>query len=341
MKTVVTGGTGFTGSHLVKRLLSRGHEVHVLDNQKGIMFDELEKLGARIHLGSVEDTEQLRKMIPGCGIVYHLAAAFRKVNLPKKEYWGTNVEAMRQLLDIAKKNNVRKFVYCSTQGVHGDVKQVPGDENSPIAPEDYYQLTKWEGERIAQEFIREGMDITILRPTGIYGPGDPGRFLMLFRQVQSGVFPFFGNGGAVYHPVYVENFVDAFELAAEKPAARGQVYIIGDEKWYTIKEVVKMTANVMGIKLRIIHFPFWALYAVSAVVELVFKPLPLEPPLFRRRADWYRQNRAFSIAKARRDLGFVPKVDLRTGLTRTYEWYRKNGYLKQPARDMAEQYARN
>ncbi len=327
-KVLVTGGTGFTGSALVKRLLSRGDEVIVLDNQKGIMYDELEKLGAKISIGSITDREIVASCVAGCETVFHLAAAFRKVNLPKSVYYETNVTAMRQLLEICKEENVKKVVYCSTQGVHGNVDNPPGDENTPIEPEDYYQVTKYQGEEVAQEFIKDGMDITILRPTAIYGPGDPGRFLMLFKRVQKGMFPFFGNGMALYHPLYIENFVDAFELAEEKPEGKGQVYIIADEKYYHIKEIVEMINDIMQANAKIRYFPFWPLYAVAAIVELIYKPLPWDPPIFRRRADWFRQNRAFKIDKAKKELGYSPKVGLREGLTKTYEWYRENGYLK-------------
>jgi len=327
MKALVTGGTGFTGSHLVKRLLSRGHDVSVLDNNKGIIYEEMVERGARISLGSVTDGRLMEKLIPGCDVIYHLAAAFRKVNLPKAVYRNTNVTAMRRLLEIAGDNSVRKIVYCSTQGVHGNVDNPPGDESTPIEPEDYYQYTKYEGEKVAHEFIGNGMNITILRPTAIYGPGDPGRFLMLFKQVNKGCFPFFGTGKALYHPVYIDNFLDAFELAAEKPEAEGQTYLIADERYYTIEEIVRKIAAIMNVDLTILHLPFWPIYCLSAIVELAFKPLPKEPPLFRRRADWFRQNRAFVIDKAKRELGYTPLVDLEHGLRLTYEWYRDNGYL--------------
>ncbi|MFH0880340.1 MAG: NAD-dependent epimerase/dehydratase family protein [Lentisphaerota bacterium] len=327
MRILVTGGTGFTGSHLTRRLLSRGHEVLVLDNQEGIFFDALKKEGAKISIGSVTDEALLNQLIPGCEVIYHLAAAFRKINLPKQVYTDVNEGGMRLLLEIAQKNKVRKIVYCSTQGVHGNIEHPPGDENSPIKPEDFYQFTKHKGEEVAAEYMKKGMDITILRPTAIYGPGDPGRFLMMYRRVKSGLFPFFGKGQALYHPVYIDNFVDAFELAAEKPAAKGQTYIIADDKYFTIEEIVREIARVMNVPLKVIHLPFYPLYWLSAVVEWVFKPLPMDPPLFRRRADWFRQNRAFKIDKARRDLGYDPKVPLSEGLKRTYEWYKASGYL--------------
>lgn len=328
MKILVTGGTGFTGSHLAVRLAAAGHEVLAMDNQKGIAWDRLQKAGVKLTLGSVADEKLMRDLIPGCEVIFHLAAAFRRINLPKSAYWNTNVNAMRSLLKIAKDTGVRKVVYCSTQGVHGNVESPPGDENSPIKPEDYYQFTKYEGEKVAQEFMQQDMDITILRPTAIYGPGDPGRFLMIYRRVATGAFQFFGPGKALYHPLYIDNFVDAFELAMTKPEAKGQTYLIADKSYYTIREIVEEIARVMNVNLKIRHYPFSALYVLAFLVEMAFKPFPWwDPPLFRRRADWFRQNRAFRIAKAQRELGYEPKIDLSTGLRLTYEWYRANGYL--------------
>ena len=327
MKILVTGGTGFTGSALVKRLLSRGHEVTVLDNQRGIMLDSLEAMGASVTIGSITDPSVVEKVVKDQAVIYHLAAAFRKVNLPKQVYWDTNVTAMRHLLECAGEAGVKKVVYCSTQGVHGNVDNPPGDENTPIEPEDYYQYTKYEGEKVAQEFIQQGMDVTILRPTAIYGPGDPARFLMMFRQVKKGFFPFFGRGQALYHPLYIENFVDAFELAAERREAKGQTYLIADGQYYTIKDIVLKIAGVMGVELKVYHLPFMPMYMAAAVIEGIFKPLPWDPPIFRRRVDWFRQNRAFKIDKARNELGYNPKVNLDQGLKLAYEWYKENGYL--------------
>lgn len=328
MKVLVTGGTGFTGSHVTRRMLDRGHEVVVLDHQRGLFDEEFTKRGARILYGSVTDEKALNEALEGVEVVHHLAAAFRKVNMADRVYSEVNQGGMRKLLEAAERKGVRKVVYCSTQGVHGNIENPPGDENSPIHPADYYQFSKHQGELVAKEFMGRGMDITILRPTALYGPGDPGRFLMMYKWVWRGIFPFFGDGKVFYHPVYVENFVDAHELAAEKAEAKGQTYIIGDARYYYIKDIVGMIAEVMGKRCRFLHLPFMPMYAVSAVVEFLYKPLPWDPPLFRRRADWYRQNRAFKIEKARRELGYEPKVGLREGLKVTGDWYVGHGYLK-------------
>ncbi len=326
-KCLVTGGTGFTGSHLVRRLLKRGHEVEVVDNARGLFWEELEGLGARLVQGSVTDKGLMDRLVAGKEAVFHIAAAFRGVSLPHKVYWEVNVEGTRNLLEASFRHGVRRFIYCSTEGVHGHIKHPPADETAPIAPKDYYQYSKWEGEKVVQEYIQKGLPAVILRPTAIYGPGDPERFLMIYRRVKTGTFPMFGPGRVTYHPLYIDHLTDAFELALEKEAAVGQTYLIADQGYLPIKELVREVAQVMGVQVKIPRFPFWPLYLASWLCEVICKPLNLTPPIFRRRADWYRQNRAFTIEKARRELGYNPQISLRDGLTRTYQWYLEHGYL--------------
>lgn len=327
MKTLVTGGTGFTGSHLVRRLLDNGHEVGVLDNQPGLFYDEIQARGARIELGSITDKHLVDNMVQGCQVIHHLAAAFRQLNVPDQYYWDVNVEGTRNLLDAACRFGVRRFVYCSTQGVHGHVQHPPGNEQSPITPEDYYQFTKYEGEKVLQEYVKIGLDAVTIRPTAIYGPGDPGRFLILFRMVKRGTFLMFGDGNTFYHPVYIDNLVDAFELAAVKEGIRGETYIIADEHYYSLNALVQHVAAAIGVSARIRYLPFFPLWSAAWACELLCKPLRLTPPIFRRRVDWFRQSRAFSIAKATKELGYQPRIGLKEGLAATAQWYRQHGYL--------------
>ncbi len=327
MRSLVTGGTGFTGSHLVMRLLDRGEDVIVLDDSPGLRPDELEEAGAEIVFGSVTDPDVVDEAAEGADVVYHLAAAFRDVNVPDSVYWNVNVEGTRHVLEAAEKHDVGRVVYCSTQGVHGHVDDPPGDEETPIEPEDYYQRTKYEGEKVCREFMDRGLEISIVRPTAIYGPGDPGRWLMLFKMAKTGRFLMFGDGETTYHPVYIDNLVDLFLLAAEKEEGVGRAYLGGDEHYYTLNEIVRMVGEAMDVDVDIVHLPFWPLWIASAVVEFACKPFGVEPPLFRRRADWFRQVRAFDIDRAKTELGYRPEVDLPEGLRRTAEWYRANGYL--------------
>lgn len=326
MTTLVTGGTGFTGSHLVRRLLTGGHDVRVLDTSPGLFADELTALGAQLTLGSVTDEAVVDRVTAGAERVFHVAAVFRQVNLADSVYHRVNAVGTRIVGEAALRHGVESFVYCSTQGVHGNVASPPGDESSPIAPEDYYQQTKYEGEQEIAALAARGLPATTLRPMAIYGPGDPARFLFLFRAVRGGRFLMFGAGRTLYHPLYIDNLVDAFLSASERPGT-GETYLIGDARYYSLNDLVRAVAASMDREVRILHLPFAPLWAAAAACETVCRPLGIEPPLFRRRADWFRQNRAFRIDKARRELGYEPAVDLPTGLRRTATWYRDHGYL--------------
>ena len=322
----MTGGTGFTGAALVERLLRDGHSVSVLDTKKGIALDQLRQAGAEVTLGSVTDRDAVARCMQGAEVVMHVAAAFRETGAPDALYREVNVDGTRLVVEECKKAGVRKLIYCSTQGVHGNIDDPPGDETSPIAPEDYYQQTKYEGEVEVREHA-EDLEYTILRPTAIYGPGDPERFFMIFKRVALGRFLMFGSGQTYYHPVYIDNLVDAFVLAMAPGVGAGEVYIIADEEYFPIRELVARVGKALDVEVSIPSLPILPLVVAGHVCEKLCKPLGIDPPIFPRRVDWFRQVRAFKIDKAKRDLGYVPRVGIDEGLRLTGEWYREQGML--------------
>ena len=327
MKVLVTGGTGFTGKALVRRLLDEGHEVVALDYQEGLKTEELRQWGARVVIGTVTDRAIVKEVMAGIEIVHHLAAAFREMDVPNSYYDEVNVEGTRIVLEEAFQQKVKKFIYCSTCGVHGNIDHPPGGEDSPIQPADYYQRTKYEAEPIVQEYFKKGLKTVILRPAAIYGPGDPERFYMIFKRVAKGLFPMFGSGKTYYHPLYIDNLVDAFMLAMAEGKGDGQAYLIADEQYFEIEELVKRTARALGVAIRIPHFPVMPVVIAGHICEKICKPFHITPIIFPRRVDWYRQNRAFKIDKAKKDLGYNPHIGIDEGLRRTGEWYKKEGYL--------------
>jgi len=327
MKILVTGGTGFTGSALVIKLLELGHQITTIDFKQGIFFEQLKGAGAKIIQGSITDRELVMKATEGQDLVFHVAAAFRELDVKPAHYYNVNVNGTRIVFEAAEKAKIKKVVYCSTQGVHGHINNPPGNENSPIAPEDYYQQTKYEGELVAREFMKKGMKVTILRPTAIYGPGDPERFYMIFKRVLKGSFPMFGSGKTLYHPVYIDNLVDAFILSMDLNKGNGETYIIADEEYFTIKELVLRVAKVLNVNVKINHYPLRPLIILGYIVEKVCKPFGIAPPIFPRRVDWYRQVRAFEITKAKKELGYRPAIGIDEGLRRTAVWYRDKGYF--------------
>jgi nucleoside-diphosphate-sugar epimerase len=212
--------------------------------------------------------------------------------------------------------------------VHGSLADTPGDEGSPIAPRDYYCHAKYHAELVCREYIERGADVVIVRPTSIYGPGDTHGWLTLFRMVRKGRFLMIGDGRTLNHPAYVENVVDCLRLAADVPQARGRTYLVGDAEATTIDGLVRLIAETLGVELRMLRFPSYRLaWLGAAAVEYACRPLGVHPPVFRRRLSWFRTNRAFTIDRARTELGFEPRVGLREGLARTAAWYREQGLL--------------
>ena len=327
MRILVTGGTGFTGTALVRRLLDAGHAVVTLDYKAGIESEDLRSRGAQLITGSVTDPGAVDRCMKGVEFVFHLAAAFRELNVPNSFYDEVNVGGTRLVFESARRHGVRKFVYCSTCGVHGNVDRPPANEDAPIKPADYYQRTKYQAEAIVLDRAVQGMETVVVRPAAIYGPGDPERFFMIFKRVAKGTFPMFGSGRTLYHPLYIDNLVDAFLLCLRPGVGEGRAYLIADQDYYPIEEIVQAVARALDVPVRIPHYPVLPVVALGHVVEKICRPLGVTPPIFPRRVDWYRQNRAFDISRARTELGFVPRISLDEGLRRTGAWYREMGYL--------------
>jgi nucleoside-diphosphate-sugar epimerase len=326
MKALVTGGSGFTGVHLVQALVNRGDEVTVLDISAGDSLDiePLKAQGVKFIAGSVTDAEQLRKAVHGQEVIFHLASAFRDIHQGAPLFQKVDVEGTRRLLDAARSAGTRRVVHCSTQGVHGSLPagQVPGNEESPFAPIDYYCEAKVAAEAVCERYIAAGMDIVNVRPTSIYGPGDTHGWLKLFRMCKKGRFLMLGSGKVFNHPVYVENLVEGFLRAADVPEARGRTYLLGDDQYVSLNALVRLIGKVLGTKVRLYRFPSYrAVHALAYAMEIASKPFNYEPPLFRRRLTWFSTNRAWDITRARTELGFQPRISLEEGLTLTHKWY--------------------
>ena len=238
-----------------------------------------------------------------------------------------NAHAVRTVIEAAAKNGVRRVVHCSTVGVHGDVERPPADEDAPLRPGDLYQQTKLEGEQLARETSsRLGIDVTIVRPSGIYGPGDR-RLLKLFRSVARRRWVTLGRGEIYYHLTYIDDLVEGFRLCGEHAAAANRTYILAGGEVTTLNELVAVVADIERVPVPRLHLPVWPVRTAAAVCELLCAPFGLEPPLHRRRVDFFTKSRAFDTSRARSEIGYLPQVTLRDGITRTVNWYRQHGWL--------------
>ncbi|MFW6193095.1 MAG: NAD-dependent epimerase/dehydratase family protein [Gemmatimonadota bacterium] len=322
---LVTGATGFTGGRLCRRLVDDG-EVVVAFVRPTSDTTSLEELGVECRTVDITDPDEVRSGFEPFDRVYHLAAAFRTEHPDRDVFRRVNVDATRHLLDAAEAAGVGRFVHCSTVGVQGEIEDPPATEEYRTKPGDHYQVTKLEGERLARRRFGPGLPGTVVRPVGIYGPGDT-RFLKLFRAVDRGHFVMIGSGNTLYHLTYVDDLVRGIRLAGRHPEAPGEVFTLGGPRYTTIEELVDTVADVLDRPRPRLKVPYRPVYWASIACERVCALLGVEPPLYPRRVEFFALDRAFDITKARETLGYEPRMDLEEGLRRTADWYRDEGLL--------------
>jgi nucleoside-diphosphate-sugar epimerase len=327
---LVTGATGFTGGHLARALAQRGDDVRALVRSRSLerfRSSPVAAAGVAAVEGDLTDVAAVARAAQGVEVVYHIAATYREAGQPDSAYRAINVEGTRNVLEGAVKGGARRVVHCSTGGVHGHIEHPPANEDAPFRPGDIYQETKLEAETLARAFGRANpLEVVIARPIGIHGPGDT-RFLKMFRGIARGRFPLLGRGEVFYHLTYIDDLVEGFRLCGEVRRAAGRTYILAGPEYTTLNELVALIAFELGVKPPRVHLPVWPFWTAGLICEIVCVPLRVEPPLFRRRVDFYTKSRAFDTTRARTELGFNPQVSLKEGIHRTAAWYRGQGLL--------------
>jgi len=324
-KTLVTGATGFTGENLCRKLVQGGEQVVAFVRQSS-RTDQLTSMGVECRQVDITDKNSVKENFEDINIVYHIAAAYRTEHSDHDEFKLVNVEATRNLLDVAVTTKIDRFVHCSTVGVQGEIEDPPANEDYRFKPGDHYQESKLEGELLAREYSSKGLPVAIVRPVGIYGPGDT-RFLKLFRPINKGRFVMVGSGEVLYHMTYIDDLIQGFLLAGRKSQAIGNVFTIAGRKYTTLRELVNLIADVLNKPHPRWRIPFYPVYLGSKICEGICRPFGINPPLYPRRVEFFYLDRAFSIEKAERLLGYHPKVELKEGLLRTANWYKELGLI--------------
>ena len=325
---LVTGGTGFTGVHLVKSLCQTGASVRVIARASSNR-EQLADLNIEWFTGDVFDENTIEKAISGVTYIFHVAAAYREAKISDEVYWNVHVKSTQLLAKYAlNQPQLKRFLHTSTIGVHGHIEEPPADENYRFAPGDEYQNTKVEAEQWIKTFAKDNsLPLTVVRPAGIYGPGDR-RLLKVFKMAKLPVCPILGmNTKNLYHLIHVEDLVAFMLHAAQQEQTKGEVYICGNDSAISFKNMVSTIAERLNKKAKFLRMPVTPFFILGDICEAICKPLNIEPPIYRRRVAFFTKDRSFDTKKMRDQAGFECKYSNEEGLKLLCDWYQDQGWL--------------
>ena len=325
---LITGATGFIGTRMAELFKADGEELILLGRlgtePETHRRDRLEMLGMTVH--DVDLTEQnLVQYTDGVDSVIHLAAAQHEANKPESYFDKVNVEGTRNLLDAAISNSVRRFVYGSTIGVYGNVAEPHIDDDFPAIPDNYYGRSKLRAEEVVLS-RSDDIEVAIARISETYGPGDF-RLLKLFAAIQKRIFFMIGNGVNLHQLVYVDDVVYGLREMATGDAAVGQTIVLAGDGVSTTLEMCDSVSRAVGIPLRRFRLPLWPFLTIAFLLEHTIGRMGIQPPLHRRRLDFFRKSLSFSSSGRNRFLEWKPRVSFGAGAVRTAKWYRDQAYL--------------
>ncbi len=326
MRVLITGATGLLGGHLIKELQQRGEDIRALvlpvENA-----DKLVKQGVEIVRGDVTDASTLEPAVKDVELVFHLAGMMG-VWRPLADYRLVNVTGSENLYKAAQKAGVRRYVHTSSHTVYGLGYGRFLTENDPLRPDpDPYSLTKAEGDRLMRRLMLDSkVETVILRPGTFFGPGDRLHFGRMAQKMKDGKGLIIGRGDNALPFCYVTDVVQGFLLAAYHENAPGNVYNITNDHPLTQLEMFNAIADAVGGVRPTRHLPYLPIYYGSIVAEkVVARVTHTKPIVTQLGAMMFGSDNRHSVEKARRELGFEPKVDLLTGIKIAAEWFNAGG----------------
>ncbi|MGP0592754.1 NAD-dependent epimerase/dehydratase family protein [Nitrospira sp. T9] len=325
MKVLITGAAGFVGSYLAESLLRDGHAV------RGFVrptkdTSVLERLGVEVARGDLVDPTSVERALQGCNQVYHLAALTSRQKPSRKEAMEVNCEGTRHVVRAALKAGVSRMVYSSTAGVYGMISKAPVDEASPVNPDSPYQEAKVAGEALVLTAHRDHQfPVVIARFPGLLGRGSMS-WVPLFQAIGTGKFRIIGSGRNHTHTGHVLDIVDGLRRCGEAPNIEGQCYLLAGKSATRIDEFVELIAKELRVStssMRLPDFPYRVFHGLSCLSYRLFGgTLP--------RANDYElfiSDKVLSLEKAKRELGFEPKIPIEQGIRETLQWYREQGLI--------------
>jgi len=332
MKILVTGATGFIGRYLVSMLNETGHNVKALVRQgvrRSFVPSWMHRGTVKIVAGDVTNVADVKNAVKDVDVVFHLAALLGKWQVPESEYHRVNVYGTQMMIDQCLKFDVDYFVFLSTTGVMGRLKNFPADIDHPCSPMSNYEKSKYQAELGVREAIdRKDFPATIIRSTHTFGPGDKD-FIRLFKAIKwLKVLPLIGGGLNFFQPIYVKDVARALIMCMEKSeVAVRRLYIIAGAESVRSKEFIHLSAKIMDTRLMSFDIPVRLAWAVANANESVGTMLSREPLLTASLVRFFTSNYLYNAKRICEDIGFTPKIDIKTGLSETIGWYKKHSWL--------------
>ncbi len=327
MKTLVTGGTGFVGSHLVDLLLEKGHSVRCLIRKTS---DTKWLKGKPVELvyGDLFDDNALHDAVAGVDYIYHSAGITKAKT--KEEYYKGNTTGTRNLLVAAQKHNpqLKRFVHISSQAAVGPSEsRVPIAEDRPANPLTTYGKSKWMAEEECH-LMMDKLPIAIVRPPVVYGERDKDVF-EFFNTYKKGLQPMVGFSEKLVSMIHVVDLVRGIVMAGESDNTIGQTYFVTSKTQYGWLEIGEATRKAMNRSAVRIRLPEFAVYIIAGFAEF-FSLFSSKPALinFEKARDMVQDYWTCDPSKAKRDFGFEQGISLEAGIRTTVEWYQKEGWLK-------------
>jgi nucleoside-diphosphate-sugar epimerase len=332
MLTLVTGATGFIGGRIATALLKRGDAVRglVRDADKASAMREQ---GVTLIEGDMQDADSLRRAVQGVDCIYHTAAVVG--DWPDREYTRrVNVEGTRSLLEASAEAGVQRVVHLSSLAVYGNKHHHGTDESAAYRRGDTYTDAKIDSELAVLAFQNSGKLETVrLRPGFVYGPGDRLLIPKLLDALRNNKFMFVGDGSKDMNCVYVDDVVQVALLAGSNPAANGQAYNVTDGSRTRLRDFVGFIANMLQLPMpkRRVPPPLAVIGCYGSEYAARLLGVKEAPLMNISRLRFLYYNQYYSIAKARRELGYAPRFTCREGLPPTLDWSREVGLLPSPS----------
>ncbi len=318
--SVVTGASGFVGSHVVDKLLAEGHEVRcILRGSSSKRW--LENKPVKIFDCGLFDSDALKIILKDADYLFHIAGVVKAKD--EKDYFKGNVETTRVLLDVLCEvnPNIQKVVVVSSQTACGpSLDGKPVNEETPEHPITRYGKSKLAQEQLAKKYM-DKLPITIIRPPAVFGTRDTEVFLF-FKTYKQGLMGLIGFNKKKLSLVHVDDLVNGIFLSATSKNSVGQIYFIGTEQYYDWEQIGEVTRKAFGKKAITIKIPHFLVYAIAAVAQF-FAMFSSKAATFNleKARDFVQKAWTCDVSKAMRDLGYHQTVSLEDGIKRTVDWY--------------------